>query len=127
MIIYWKHYVYIKQKQKNSHADIRVLPRGTPQILLKFSKKFWPSNHGLVVCSDSFVSQYWTFEADPAAPPVIAGFCTGDQARNIGSMSHDVVVDTFLKQLDAIYASTQNGVAPGESEVRVVHVCMYVL
>jgi len=50
------------------------------KILLKFSKKFWPSNHGLVVCSDSFVSQYWTYEADSAAPPVICGFCTGDQA-----------------------------------------------
>ena len=70
----------------------------------------------MVVCSDSFVSQFWTYPALPDAN-VIMGFATGDQARNIGHLSAEVIVDSFLKQLDAIYASQANGVNPGASRV----------
>jgi hypothetical protein len=82
------------------------------QILLKFSKKFWPSSHSLVVCSDCFVPQFWTYPMVSDCN-VIMGFAAGDQARNIGQLSAEVIVDSFLKQLDAIYASQANGGNPG--------------
>ena len=67
---------------------------------MTFKKSFWPENHHLILCSDSFVPQFWMYTAEE---PVVIGFLTGDVAKNASSLPQEQVIDTFVKQLDAVY------------------------
>jgi len=70
------------------------------KIYVTFKKSFWPENHHLILCSDSFVPQFWMYTAEE---PVVIGFLTGDVAKNASSLPQEQVIDTFVKQLDAVY------------------------
>eukprot|EP01111_Echinosteliopsis_oligospora_P015763 TRINITY_DN632_c0_g1_i1.p1 TRINITY_DN632_c0_g1~~TRINITY_DN632_c0_g1_i1.p1 ORF type:complete len:463 (+),score=118.47 TRINITY_DN632_c0_g1_i1:238-1626(+) len=84
------------------------------KIYLRFTKRFWPANHQLIICSDSFIPQIWfddrpfiATEAHPSEHHVCVGFATGDQADAIGKMKLNDAVDAFLHQLNTMYGSRE--------------------
>ena len=82
------------------------------KVLLSFTRRFWDPSMLLVFCADSVVSQIW---ADPPRPTyaeagdchVLTGFITGSQAKAASGWSAWEVVDAFLKQLDAMFATQE--------------------
>ena len=82
------------------------------KVLLSFTRRFWDPSMLLVFCADSVVSQIW---ADPPRPTyaeagechVLTGFITGSQAKAASGWSAWEIVDAFLKQLDAMFATQE--------------------
>jgi len=91
------------------------------KIVLKFSRRFWPSNLHGVICADSFIPEFWFDEPGrvgaltPASVPklpftgeqtfLVSAFPTSKNAERIGKLPRQTIIDECLKQLDEMFAN----------------------
>lgn len=109
-----------KAKQE---AIQRIQLADAVKIHLTFNKRFWPEDCHGVVCTGTFVPEFWintnsgigayrdsddspvvgAASASVETVYVITGFATSKFARRIVGAGHDVAIATFLSQLDAVF------------------------
>lgn len=94
------------------------------KVILMFSQAFWPADLFDVVCTDSFIPEFWitsypvpqakrrtdsavhgTAQASKGKLHAVVGFITGRRAVSASSMAESAVVQQFLQQLDRIFGS----------------------
>lgn len=80
------------------------------QVILAFSKPFWPEEFFDVVCPDCFIPEFWVTaypatSADPALAghTCMTGFVAGARAEGMSAMSHTSIILKSLAQLDQIF------------------------
>ncbi len=80
------------------------------QVILAFSRPFWPAEFFDVVCTGCFMPEFWVTEypatsSDPATAGLccITGFVAGAAAEEMSQLSQTTVVTRSLAQLDQIF------------------------
>lgn len=84
------------------------------KVILGFSERFWPEDCYDVVCTDSFVPEFWmlrypeTNSSPGAAAHVVVGFVAGWHVEKLMGRPEHEMVDRFVQQLDEIFATDAN-------------------
>ena len=80
------------------------------QVILAFSRPFWPAGLFDVVCTDCFIPEFWVTQypatsSDPATAGLccITGFVAGARAEEMSRLSQTTVVTRSLAQLNEIF------------------------
>jgi monoamine oxidase len=84
-------------------------------VFLVFSAAFWPEDLFDVVCTDSFLPEFWVTRyppvpggaaGSPASPEgqfVVTGFAAGTRAEELSQYRDGTIIIKALKQLDLIF------------------------
>ena len=105
------------------------------QVILAFSKPFWPEGFFDVVCPDCFIPEFWVTaypatSTDPATAghSCMTGFVAGARAEGMSAMSHTSIILKSLAQLDQIFGAQSSsrcsvlaGTCQGVEEERRAH------
>mmetsp|Transcript_12835 Transcript_12835/g.22635 ORF Transcript_12835/g.22635 Transcript_12835/m.22635 type:complete len:387 (+) Transcript_12835:239-1399(+) len=92
-------------------AISRIKMGNVIKIILSFSERFWPEDMYDVVCTDSFVPEFWmlhyphTDHSAGLGKYTVVGFVAGAQVGLIQDKPHAELVRRFTEQLDDIYGS----------------------
>lgn len=97
------------------------------KVLLHMSDAFWPADTHGVICSHTFLPEFWINSthgvgelqlhgdeaysppADNAAPQyLVTGFAGAETAARLMQYEESYIIDQFVKQLDDIYGSVED-------------------
>jgi monoamine oxidase len=111
--------------------------RRAAKVLMHFTTRFWPSNTHGVICSDSFVPEFWVNSSvgvghfidngdathkqrndDGDVQYLVTGFAGADCADRFTQLAEEEIVARFLEQLDAIYGTELEPKPASKSLVR---------
>ena len=100
----------------SSHqAAVGKLSMGSAlKVIVKLSKRFWPSDFYDAVCSDSFLPEVWLSPAaelmKPDCPPpyTMVGFVAGARAKRVAKLAHADIARQMLAQLDAMFGTAES-------------------
>ncbi|WIA08987.1 hypothetical protein OEZ85_008401 [Tetradesmus obliquus] len=81
------------------------------KIIIAFNKRFWPERLYDVICTHSFVPEFWMTQhavIDEANKHLhaVVGFLAGPRADALAGMGAEAAVQKFLAQLDQIFGSS---------------------
>jgi monoamine oxidase len=109
----------------------RLCVRGALKVVAKFSRRFWPADMHGAICSDAPVPEFWARDAGawvgangeprPAGQQpardyhVLCGYATAGFHANLTCFSEQQIVDTFVAQLDHIFADERGDAAPASA------------
>lgn len=77
------------------------------KLILRFNKRFWPTNCHGVICSFSFVPEFWIHDPSDNQTFALVGFATDDFADRIVQASDPI--ERFLQQLDEMFQHQATG------------------
>ncbi|KAK9804891.1 hypothetical protein WJX72_010512 [[Myrmecia] bisecta] len=90
----------------------RVKISNAVKVILAFSRPFWPAGFFDVVCTDSFIPEFWVTDypatstsADTQGLVAMVGFAAGLKAEEMSHMRASAVVQKALDQLDQVFGS----------------------
>ncbi|EIE19221.1 amine oxidase [Coccomyxa subellipsoidea C-169] len=100
-------------------AISRIKMSNAVKVIFAFSWPFWPTGFFDVVCTDSFMPEFWVTEypatsSDPATAGLccMVGFVAGARAEEISHLSQTAVITRSLAQLDHIFGKRSQN-SPG--------------
>ena len=84
------------------------------QVILAFSRPFWPAHFFDVVCTDCFIPEFWVTSYPATAQDSsnlhsMVGFIAGKKAEDLSSMRHSNIILNALKQLDQVFGRSYQG------------------
>ena len=103
-----QHVLYTVHKVYASACQTRAC---TAQVILAFSRPFWPEQFFDVICTDCFIPEFWVTSypataQDSSTLHSMVGFIAGKKAEVLSSMPHSDIILNALKQLDQIYGKS---------------------
>ncbi len=85
-----------------------------PQVILAFSRPFWPDGFFDVVCTDCFIPEFWVTSYPGSAPGsqalhCMVGFVAGKKAEDMSHMRPSNIITNTLNQLDQMFGKCFTG------------------
>eukprot|EP00878_Enallax_costatus_P027136 GHUV01029188.1.p1 GENE.GHUV01029188.1~~GHUV01029188.1.p1 ORF type:complete len:433 (+),score=137.10 GHUV01029188.1:367-1665(+) len=101
----------------------RIRMGNAAKIIIAFNQRFWPERLYDVICTHTFVPEFWMTQHEVVdqqnkALHAVVGFLAGPRADALAHITADQAVQQFLDQLDEIFGSPANPQPASSSYVK---------